>query len=576
MKSVLLSLCSLFFAAGAAFAQIPEEPEVHEFNTLPKAPLLYLDDTVVTVGQFGDYLFNSGLHPSGVHDRDLDTLRTALESCIDEIGGTRDLDSAAIMSDPTSRRRVRWRMAHRAGPVLFMRLIAPRVTVSQAEIEQMYHDSLKTAFTAPSKREVRQILIAPKLVQTPDGKYVRGKQEIQTALALADSLKAALLNGASFDELAGAFSDDSASRAQNGYLGWIYPGNTAYDFDTAAFAARAGEIRGPVKTLYGYHLIKVEQIRPESTLALNDSLTVLIRRQLQFVKGRSLGTAWADSAMAAGRWQFNDPAIERVPDVDTGAWMTSINSRDTLWWEEWKGAWELYKHSRGIEGPGTAVDKQASLKQCAFPYLYLQTAEDLGFADDTAIVAEHRQFLKSEALRTQKQRLRNLQEPPADLVDPSQGLPVVHQPDKPLHLQRIQAADTASIWGAYRSLLAGMDIRKVARRYNDNMHEALSGGFDLGWVGQADLPVELWGKVWILEPGRFTRPIEYESTYYIFRLVDRFQVPQPQEVRNKQIDSVRVVYRARGLEEWRAQIRAGHHIRLDKSYWNRVQQLWRP
>lgn len=574
MKTASLVVLSFLFAM-AALAQIPDEPENHEFHSLPLAPLVYLNDTVLTVGHLGDYLFNSGVHPSGQRDRDLDTLRSSLESFIDEVVIARDLDSAAIMSDPMSRRRVRWRMAHRAGPVAYGRLVRPHVSVTRAEIEQMYQDSLKTIFTAPSRRELRHILIAPREVVTPDGKRQLGKEQVALALALVDSLKQAAQDGAPFDSLAGAFSDDSASRALNGYLGWIYPGNTAFDFDSAAFAAQLGEIRGPVKTLYGYHLIKVEGIRPESTIVLTDSVAAMIRRQLEFAKGRALGTIWADSTLRACDWQFNLEALDRVPDVDSGMWLVTINGRDTLWWEDWTGAWEMYKHNHHIERQGTSDDKRASLKNSGFPYLYLQTAEDLGFADDSVIVAERRQFLKSEALRLEKQILRKLQEPPAELVDPSTGLEPEPEPEKPLHLQRVRAADSATIWAAYRSLVAGEDIRSVARRYHDNLREATSGAWDLGWVGADDLPVELWGKAWILEPGRFTRPIEYDSAFYIFRMEDRYRKTPPQERRNQEVEAVRAEYRQRGLAEWRKRIRARHHIRLDKSYWNRVQQLWR-
>jgi parvulin-like peptidyl-prolyl isomerase len=560
---------------SAAPAQIPPDDEVHELHSLPLTTLIYVDDTVLTVGSLGDYLFNSGVHPSGVRDRDLDTLNASMQAFIDEVIIFRDLDSAALMSDPTARRRVRWRMAHRAGPLAYTHLVAPRVSVSRQEIEQFYQDSLKTIFTAPSRREVRHLLISPRDSITSDGRRFRGRGQIEAARVRADSLKRAVLAGASFDSLAGAFSDDSGSRAQNGYLGWIYPGNTVFDFDSAAFAASVGEIRGPIKTLYGYHLIKVEQIRPESTVVLSDSVIMLIQRQLEFSKGRALGTVWADSLVAATRWRFNDSALQLVPHLDSNVWLVTLNDRDSLWWADWKGAWELYQRTQKIEGEGTLEDKHASLKAAAFPYLYLQVAEDQGFADDPSIVAENRQFLQSEALRLEKERLNKLQEPPADLVDPTQGLELQPEPEKPLHLQRLCAADTATIWTAYRSLWAGEDIQSVARRYHNDLREVRSGRWDLGWVGPKDLPAELWGKAWILEPGRFTRPFEYDSAYYILRLVDRFHQLLPQERRNKEIDAVRAQYRQSGLDAWRREIRAGHHIRLDRSAWNRVQQLWR-
>lgn len=235
----------------------------------------------------------------------------------------------------------------------------------------------------------------------------------------------------------------------------------------------------------------------------------------------------------------------------------------------------MYRRQRDLEGQGTMEDRKSSLMRSGFPYLYLQVAEDLRFADDSAIVAERRQFLKSEAVRRGNESLREFQRPPAELVDPTVGLEPEPVPEKQLHLQVIRAADTTTIWSAYRSLAVGNDIRSVARRYHYDMREARSNGFDLGWVGPGDLPVELWGAAWILEPGRFTRPIEHDSAWYIIRMEDRYRTLQPQDKRNREINAIRAEYRQSGLEEWRRLIRAGHRVRMDRSSWNRVQQLWR-
>ena len=62
--------------------------------------------------------------------------------------------------------------------------------------------------------------------------------------------------GASFAELARVHSEDS-SAARGGDLGWIYPGDTAPDFERAMNALKPGEISQPIKTQFGWHLIQV-------------------------------------------------------------------------------------------------------------------------------------------------------------------------------------------------------------------------------------------------------------------------------------------------------------------------------
>jgi parvulin-like peptidyl-prolyl isomerase len=570
---LLFSLCVL--TVVSAVAQTPDESGTQQFNTLPNAPLVYIDDTVLTVGNFGDYLYNAGVHPTGRRDRDLDTLHARLEALVDEVVIMMGLDSSAILARPDSRQRMRRRVAQRAGTVVYRELIRPHVSVSRDEIETLYNDSLQTLFTAPAQREVRHILIQPQPERGPDGKPIRRPEDQDEARRRAESLKVVIEAGGSMSELASAYSADSASRQDGGYLGWVFPGNTVLDFDTAAFAAGLNEICGPVKSPYGYHLIRVEGIRPESTIVLSDTLALIIESRLAFYKGQKMGETWADSIIDATDWNYRDALLNQMPDVDDSQVVVTINERDTLWYGDWKGAWQFYKKSHKLEGDGTTDDKHQSLRNSGYIFLYIQTAEDMGFDDDSIIVAEGLQHLRSEAVRLSRIRLRELQTPPAHLTDQTIGLQEDSLPEKPIDVQYVRAADTATIWTAYRKLTAGEDMKSVVRRYHDNMREARGGDWDLGWIGKNDLPAPVWGSAWILEPGRFTRPIEYDSAYYIVYMVDRYRPQLPQERRNAEIAVAKAEYRDKGLTQWRSQIRDGHRIRLDRSYWKRAQQLWR-
>jgi len=576
MKKFWILLITLpVLTVFSAVAQTPEETGTRQFNALPHAPLLYIDDTVLTIENFGDYLFNSGVHPTGRRERDLDTLRARVDALTDEVVVIMDLDSTEILARPGSRRRMRRRVAQRAGPVVYRELIKPHVSVGREEVEAFYNDSLVTLFTAPAQRELRHILIQPQATRGPDGKRVRRQEDHDEAQRTALSLKVAIEEGGSMSELASEYSADSASRETGGYLGWVFPGNTVHNFDTAAFAAQLDEIRGPVRSPYGYHLIRVEGIRPESTIVLSDTLAMMIESRLAFAKGQKAGEVWADSIIDATNWKYADELLNQMPTVHDSEWVVTINDRDTLWFGEWKGAWAYYKKTRNIEGAGTLEDKHYSLRNSGYVFLYLQVAEDNGFDDDSIIVAEGLQYLRSEAVRLSRVRLRELQTPPADLTDPTTGLEDTPIPEKPIKVQYVRAADTAAIWTAYRKLTAGEDMKSVVRRYHDNMREARAGDWNLGWIGQDDLPAPLWGSAWILEPGRFTRPVEHEQEYYIIYMVDRYHPQLPQERRNMEIASVKREYIDRGLAQWREEIRKGHRIRLDRSYWKRVQQLWR-
>lgn len=77
----------------------------------------------------------------------------------------------------------------------------------------------------------------------------------------ANALKEELAGGADFAELAKAKSTDTGSGANGGDLGWFGLGMMVKPFEDAVVGAKVGEVAGPVKTDFGYHLILVKETR---------------------------------------------------------------------------------------------------------------------------------------------------------------------------------------------------------------------------------------------------------------------------------------------------------------------------
>ncbi|MGH9661601.1 MAG: foldase protein PrsA, partial [Bryobacteraceae bacterium] len=109
----------------------------------------------------------------------------------------------------------------------------------------------------------RHILIRVKGSPMP---AAAGKPELsdEEALAKANQVRARIQGGEDFASAARIESDDTTNNAQGGDLGFFGRGQMVPAFDQAAFAAKAGEVSEPVKTQFGYHLIRVDQ-REEKT-----------------------------------------------------------------------------------------------------------------------------------------------------------------------------------------------------------------------------------------------------------------------------------------------------------------------
>ncbi len=72
------------------------------------------------------------------------------------------------------------------------------------------------------------------------------------AIEILDKIK----NGEKFGKMARQFSTDSGSAKRDGSLGYFGRGKMVKEFENTAFALQAGQISEPIKTQYGYHIIK--------------------------------------------------------------------------------------------------------------------------------------------------------------------------------------------------------------------------------------------------------------------------------------------------------------------------------
>jgi peptidyl-prolyl cis-trans isomerase D len=140
--------------------------------------------------------------------------------------------------------------------------LAARAKVEPAEVKAAY-DANSKQYTTQEQRSAAHILIAVK-PDAKDDEKAAAKKKAEGLLAQAKA------NPAKFGELAKANSQDPGSAPQGGDLGSFARGAMVKPFEDAVFAAKQGDIVGPVESDFGYHIIKVNGVSPAHVQAFDD------------------------------------------------------------------------------------------------------------------------------------------------------------------------------------------------------------------------------------------------------------------------------------------------------------------
>ena len=139
--------------------------------------------------------------------------------------------------------------------------IAAEVRVSNAELRTAYEQDSER-YQKPESRKASHILFGVDETASAD--------EDQDKLAAAEAVLGEVQGGGDFAELAKRHSDDPGSKNQGGDLGVVARGQMVAPFEDAVFDMSEGEVRGPIKTRFGYHLIKLTELTEGSTRSFKE------------------------------------------------------------------------------------------------------------------------------------------------------------------------------------------------------------------------------------------------------------------------------------------------------------------
>jgi len=270
------------------------------------ADLIHTLPTFQRDGRFDTVLYEATLRREGLNIRDFEA-RLRDEGLAGQIQA--GLSQSAIVTDADLGEIVRLLMQERevAYAVISPDSLMPAAPVSAREIEQ-YYSSRTDLFQIPEKVRIEYLLLSAsnlnkeyrpseediKRIYTEEAaRYVTPERRrashilislpseaaedmARQALAKIEDIASQARAKDNFASLAKKYSTDSATAAQEGDLGEIRRGVLPKELEDVIYALKPGEISKPVRTSYGYHLVKLTSLTPEKRKSLSEVRQELI------------------------------------------------------------------------------------------------------------------------------------------------------------------------------------------------------------------------------------------------------------------------------------------------------------
>ncbi len=141
------------------------------------------------------------------------------------------------------------------------RSLPPAGFPSEAETKAAY-DANIAQFRVPAQIRLAQILI-----RLPEN---ANASEVKRALATAQEISTKIDGGANFGELAKQYSQDESSKNNGGEIEWINENLLTPQFRTTVASLKGNAASKPVRSPFGYQIVKVVDRKPESTIPFSD------------------------------------------------------------------------------------------------------------------------------------------------------------------------------------------------------------------------------------------------------------------------------------------------------------------
>ena len=202
--------------------------------------------------------------------------------------------------------------------------LASQLMPDDKAVRRFYEEVKDSRFTIPGARRVRHILIKlPKDASKPQAAAAR--EQIA-------ALRQQIVRGADFAELARRHSQDVGSAQKGGDLGFVRRGEMVKAVEQTAFELEAGELSEPVRSRFGWHLIKVAAVRPERSKPYSE-VASQIRQELS---QREIAKRFYEFSNQVANYAYEHPdSLEPAADkfgfkIQQSGWFSRTGAREGI------------------------------------------------------------------------------------------------------------------------------------------------------------------------------------------------------------------------------------------------------
>jgi len=361
-----------------------------------------------------------------------------------------------------------------------------------------YYEKHKKEYDEPEKRVVEYILLETKPT----------KADTEATYKEANDLIKELKSGGDFEQLAKLYSQDPGSAEKGGDLGYFSKGTMVKEFEEAAFAAKKGEIVGPVKTQYGLHIIKVEDRKREKGQLKVKARHIL----LKFQASPSTKEALRDEANYIAEYAKDSDLVtvvkseslevQKTPPFAEGGFIPGIGMEPRV-------SRFIFRSKKGTVSDVFQLDRG---------FLVLSIAD---------IIPEH---------------IKPLEEVRPQIV-------TILKKEKEMDLARAQCE------AAYEKIKAGATIDEVANE--DSLKSQQTDFFTMsGYIPGIGREPELVGTAFKLEVGEYA-PVRGTRGYYLIQLLDKTEFDQQAFEKQKELIKQQLIQqkKAQLFNKWYADLR---------------------